>query len=77
MRLLIKLFQVLIKELFKQLKGFATHFQLNIEIMDDLKERRLSEYPVPDFQDAMNQAWDNPHYALEGGESNMRTKKED
>ena len=56
-------------------EGIASHYQLNIEIMDDLKERRLSEFPVPDFQEAMNMVWDNPHYALDGGESNITAQK--
>mgnify|MGYP003410192501 FL=1 len=43
--------------------------------MDDLKERKLSEYPIPDFQEAMNKVWYNPHYALEGGESNIAAQK--
>ena len=51
--------------------GIASQFQLDIEIMDDLKERKLSEYSVPDFQETMDKVWGNPHFALVGGESNM------
>ena len=58
------------KRAVQTVEGIAAHFQLEIEIMDDLKERKLSEYPVPEFFEAMNRVWSNPYLALEGGESN-------
>ena len=59
------------KRAVQTIEGIASHFQLDIEIMDDLKERKLSENPVPDFQVAMDKVWGNPNLSLEGGESNI------
>jgi 2,3-bisphosphoglycerate-dependent phosphoglycerate mutase len=58
------------KRAIQTVEGIADHFQLKIVMMDDLKERKLSDHPVPHFRKAMDKVWCNPELALEGGESN-------
>lgn len=59
------------KRAIQTVEGVADHFQMKIETMDDLKERKLSDHPVPHFRNAMDKVWSNPELALEGGESNV------
>ena len=50
----------------------AAYLGLEVQIEADLRERRLSEGRVPDFEAAVEQAWFNPNEALLGGESNRK-----
>jgi 2,3-bisphosphoglycerate-dependent phosphoglycerate mutase len=42
----------------------------DIELIDDFRERTLSNSPVPDFAFAIQQVWQDEQFAWEGGESN-------
>lgn len=49
--------------------------QLPMQIVADLRERRLSATPVADFAAAMCTVWADPELALEGGESNRAAQQ--
>jgi 2,3-bisphosphoglycerate-dependent phosphoglycerate mutase len=59
------------KRAVQTVEGVANHFNLKVEIVDDLRERKLSNHPVPNFQEAMDKVWGNPEFDFEGGESNV------
>ena len=63
------------KRAIQTVEGIASYFQLDIEIIDDLMERKLAEYSVPDFREAMDKVWGNPDFAFEGGESNKTAQQ--
>ncbi|MBY0202410.1 2,3-bisphosphoglycerate-dependent phosphoglycerate mutase [Paenibacillus intestini] len=54
------------------LEGVATALGLEIQLMEDLRERHFSDGVVADedFASAEQQMFDDPDYALPGGESN-------
>ena len=52
-------------------QGIADWNDTQVLIFDELKERTLAEGALEDFEAAINHVWDNPSFALEGGESNL------
>ncbi|MGD6873305.1 histidine phosphatase family protein [Sutcliffiella horikoshii] len=59
------------KRAVQTVEGVAQHYNLEIEIFEDLKERTLTVKPAEDFTAAITKAWEEPNFAWEGGESNM------
>ncbi|WEA47111.1 histidine phosphatase family protein [Priestia aryabhattai] len=58
------------KRAFQTVEGVANHFNLEIEIEFELRERKLSSYPIDDFEEAITKVWEDPSFCLKGGESN-------
>ncbi|MEK4525295.1 histidine phosphatase family protein [Paenibacillus sp. FSL H8-0104] len=54
------------------LEGVAAALELDIQIMEDLRERHFSDDMIADeeFEPASKKMFDDPDYALPGGESN-------
>jgi len=54
------------------LEGLAKELELDIKIIEDLRERHFSDYIISneEFIPALKKAFDDPDYALPGGESN-------
>ncbi|WP_256704133.1 histidine phosphatase family protein [Paenibacillus sp. FSL R5-0766] len=54
------------------LEGVAAALELDIQIMEDLRERHFSDDMIADeeFEPASKRMFDDPDYALPGGESN-------
>ncbi|MEF3353862.1 histidine phosphatase family protein [Paenibacillus sp. GYB006] len=54
------------------LEGLAKELELDIQIFEDLRERHFSDYMISheEFMPAMKKMFDEPDYALPGGESN-------
>lgn len=54
------------------LEGAAAALELDIQIMEDLRERHFSDDMIADeeFEPASEKMFDDPDYALPGGESN-------
>ncbi|WP_339169092.1 histidine phosphatase family protein [Paenibacillus sp. FSL R5-0341] len=54
------------------LEGLATVLDISIQIMEDLRERHFSDDMITDeeFEPASERMFDDPDYALPGGESN-------
>ncbi|WP_442600712.1 histidine phosphatase family protein [Paenibacillus sp. KN14-4R] len=54
------------------LEGLAKELELDIKIIEDLRERYFSDYIISneEFMPAMKKMFDDPDYALPGGESN-------
>ena len=54
------------------LEGLAKELELDIQIFEDLRERHFSDYVITneEFMPAMKKMFDDPSYALPGGESN-------
>lgn len=48
----------------------ANHFNLEIQIEFELRERKLSSYPIGDFETAITKVWEDSSFCLKGGESN-------
>jgi 2,3-bisphosphoglycerate-dependent phosphoglycerate mutase len=63
------------KRAYQTVEGIAKHIGIEIEIVDDLKERKLSKSPVEDFSHAITQVWENENFAFDGGESNIIAQK--
>ena len=63
------------KRAIQTVEGIARFLDLPIELMEDYKERVLSEQPVENFSEAIEMVWDNYSYAFEGGESNYLAQK--
>ena len=59
------------KRAIETVQGIADWNGKKIFIFDELKERTLAEGALEDFEAAINHVWDNPSFALEGGESNL------
>ncbi|EJQ43297.1 hypothetical protein IEE_03475 [Bacillus cereus BAG5X1-1] len=51
-------------------EGIANANKLSIQLEEDLRERLLSKEPVQDFNDAIQNVWEDWTFAYEGGESN-------
>lgn len=54
------------------LEGLAKELELDIQIFEDLREKHFSDYIITneEFMPAMKKMFDDPAYALPGGESN-------
>lgn len=50
--------------------GVAKHLEKEIEMIDAFKERKLSEHPISNFQEAMLHVWSDFDFSLPTGESN-------
>ncbi|AXO97829.1 histidine phosphatase family protein [Bacillus anthracis] len=58
------------KRVIQTVQGIANTYHVSIEIEEDLRERLLSSEPVADFNDAIENVWEDWSFAYEGGESN-------
>ncbi|CAK8583731.1 histidine phosphatase family protein [Priestia aryabhattai] len=58
------------KRAFQTIEGVSNHFNLEIQIEFELRERKLSSYPIDDFKTAITKVWEDPSFCLKGGESN-------
>ncbi|PGK37924.1 histidine phosphatase family protein [Bacillus anthracis] len=58
------------KRAIQTVQGIANTYNVSIEIEEDLRERLLSSEPVADFNDAIENVWEDWSFAYEGGESN-------
>ncbi|AIY73359.1 histidine phosphatase super family protein [Bacillus cereus] len=58
------------KRAIQTVQGIANTYHVSIEIEEDLRERLLSSEPVADFNDAIENVWEDWSFAHEGGESN-------
>lgn len=58
------------KRAVQTVEPIAQFFQLEVEIVEDFKERQLAAHPVADFESAILQVWEDETFAFEGGESN-------
>ncbi|MEB2301494.1 histidine phosphatase family protein [Lysinibacillus xylanilyticus] len=56
-------------------EGIAQEHKLEINTIDSLKERILSNGKLLDFDAAIHQVWSHPNFAFEGGESNETAKE--
>ncbi|HEK9102489.1 histidine phosphatase family protein [Bacillus pfraonensis] len=63
------------KRAIQTVQGVAEHFNLPIQIEENLRERLLSKEPVIDFKKAMMKVWENWTFSFEGGESNDTAQK--
>ncbi len=62
------------KRAVQTVEGVAQHYNLEIEIFEDLKERKLTGKPAEDFTAAITKVWEEPNFAWEGSESNMEAQ---
>ncbi|MDP7991290.1 histidine phosphatase family protein [Bacillus sp. MHSD_36] len=58
------------KRAIQTVQGIANTYHVSIKIEEDLRERLLSSEPVADFNDAIENVWEDWSFAYEGGESN-------
>ncbi|MDA1884307.1 histidine phosphatase family protein [Bacillus cereus group sp. BY105LC] len=58
------------KRAIQTVQGIANTYHVSIEIEEDLRERLISSEPVADFNDAIENVWEDWSFAYEGGESN-------
>lgn len=48
---------------------------MEVQVLADLRERRLTLGPTVDWTDHLRRAWDDPDYALEGAESGRQAQR--
>ena len=53
----------------------AKRRELKVHILPDLRERRLTLAPTPDWLEHMRRGWADPDYALEGAESGRQAQR--
>ena len=53
----------------------ARRRELAVHILPDLRERRLTLAPTPDWPDHLRRAWADPDYVLEGAESGRQAQR--
>jgi 2,3-bisphosphoglycerate-dependent phosphoglycerate mutase len=53
----------------------ARRRDLEVHILTDLRERRLTLAPTPDWPDHLRRAWADPDYALDGAESGREAQR--
>ena len=53
----------------------ARRRDLQVHILPDLRERRLTPTMTPDWPDHLRRAWADPDYALEGAESGRQAQR--
>ena len=53
----------------------AQRRNLHVHLLDDLRERRFSVEPFPDWPAALERAWADADYALPGGESGRAAQR--
>lgn len=58
------------KRAIQTVQEIANTYNISIQIEEDLRERLLSSEPVADFNDAIENVWEDWSFAYEGGESN-------
>ncbi|ANC07185.1 MULTISPECIES: histidine phosphatase family protein [Bacillus] len=58
------------KRAIQTVQGIANTYKLSIQTEEDLRERLLSTELVSNFNDAMQNVWEDWSFAYEGGESN-------
>ena len=63
------------KRAIQTVEGIAEHFQVEIECIEEFKERVLAEGPVIEFDQAIEKVWKEASFAWEGGESNLLAQK--
>ncbi|PEN59202.1 histidine phosphatase family protein [Bacillus toyonensis] len=63
------------KRAIKTVQGIANTYNVSIQIEEDLRERLLSSEPLEDFNDAIENVWEDWTFAYEGGESNDVAQK--
>ncbi|EJR60035.1 hypothetical protein IIO_03394 [Bacillus cereus VD115] len=63
------------KRAIQTVQGIANTYNVSIQIEEDLRERLLSSEPVEDFNDAIENVWEDWTFAYEGGESNNVAQK--
>ncbi|NMH67493.1 histidine phosphatase family protein [Bacillus sp. RO3] len=56
-------------------EGLARHLDVEIVMLEEVRERTLSNMPVKDFDEAISSVWADPDFSLEGGESNSAAQK--
>ncbi|MGX9134692.1 histidine phosphatase family protein [Rummeliibacillus sp. JY-2-4R] len=63
------------KRAIQTVEGVAKSYRKEVLIVEDFKERKLSDQPVEDFNLAISKLWDNSHFSWNGGESNSIAQK--
>ncbi|MEH7380975.1 histidine phosphatase family protein [Bacillus sp. JJ1533] len=63
------------KRAIQTVEGVADSIHQNVILIDDFKERKLSEGPVEDFNLAIRKVWEDETFSWEGGESNLIAQK--
>ncbi|TFB22915.1 histidine phosphatase family protein [Filobacillus milosensis] len=63
------------KRAVQTVEGVAKDRDLEVEVLDGFKERRLAGEPVKDFDSAIQQVWRDEFLSLPGGESNHAAQK--
>ncbi|SHI61305.1 histidine phosphatase family protein [Lutispora thermophila] len=63
------------KRAMQTVEGIAKYIDKDIVIVDEFKERVLSEKPVEDFTSAITKLWQDFDFSWDGGESNRMAQK--
>ncbi|MEG9299082.1 histidine phosphatase family protein [Mangrovibacillus sp. Mu-81] len=63
------------KRAIKTVEGIASIHNVDIDIYEDMKERKLSGEPVEDFLYSIGKVWSEPRFSFPDGESNLQAQK--
>ncbi|MBN8192671.1 histidine phosphatase family protein [Bacillus sp. NTK074B] len=59
------------KRAMETVEGIALYIGQKIRVVDEMRERTLTDFPVENFEEAISMVWADPEFSLEGGESNL------
>lgn len=62
------------KRAIQTVEGLAKTLNLDIEIEEAFRERKLSEKPVEDFENSVIRVWQDFNFTFEGGESGLEAQ---
>jgi 2,3-bisphosphoglycerate-dependent phosphoglycerate mutase len=57
------------------IEPLAARRGLAVQVLDDLRERRLAVGPLPDWESALERSWDDADFALPGGETGRAAQR--
>jgi len=56
-------------------EGVASNLGKEIQIVDEFKERKLTDIVSIDFEQTIRKVWENPNFSWKGGESNKSAQQ--
>ncbi|MDG5472438.1 phosphoglycerate mutase family protein [Jeotgalibacillus sp. ET6] len=63
------------KRAIQTVEGIAQYIEKEINIVEDFRERLLSDKPIEDFQHSILKVWEDAAFSWEGGESNVTAQQ--
>ncbi|TFE01522.1 histidine phosphatase family protein [Jeotgalibacillus salarius] len=63
------------KRAIQTVEGIAAYIEKEVEIVEDFRERALTDEPAEDFTKAITRVWEDFNFSWDGGESNVAAQE--